>query len=246
MNNLLVMTKMRDIELSDNMMLFVAVICIVLAIWFNIFIRKHSLYFINNKKTDKVMRVTLTIIGIFYLSFDLFQDIFVYNQLPIYRLPIQLCSLTSVIFLLFLNSDKFKKLHSAFMIYALFGAILALLLSTSPPYPFRLTFWHYYIGHMSILVSYIYYMHVHDSKPEYKNMIKAEIFIVLFALLVALPINLMIGSDYLFIGPAGMESIPLLNIFGEWPTMLLIYMPLMIMVLAIPIVILYFKEKKQH
>ncbi len=174
----------------------------------------------GNEKVYKIFRITLTIIGISYLIYDPIRTTYLNSRFPYDKLPLHLCSLTTVSYLLFLNFKQFDFLQKWTFNFSIFGVLLALFLSTAKMDVDCYAFWNYYIGHITIVIAYVFYMVYNSSSSSWRDFMYGNALLAAVSLVIIVPINLVLDTDYMFLGP----NVDQIQVFGDWPLGLILIM----------------------
>ncbi len=188
------------------------VILIVFAISFYFYKNKQELK--KNEDFYRKFRMGLVFIGLFYLSFDPLIE-YMNTGMVIRKLPIQVCSLSTVIYLVAFYSKSGKWLQRSTIYLAYIGAIAAIIFPVTTNDMATLNFWVYYIGHICILVALSYSVIVEENIPVWQDVLKGSILIVAVGYCIMLPLNGVLGTNYFFIGEYSFETISYLQMFGS-------------------------------
>ncbi len=209
-----------------------------------------GLYFYNNRKrlkNDELffrrLRLSLTIIGIFYLTFDPFRE-YLSHGVIIQKWPLQICSLSTVIYIFAFYTDFGKYVQRSVVYLSFIGAVAALLFSTSTDQVFTIRFWSYYIGHAAIVIAIMYMVIVQENIPKWQEVKNGSIATFFIAFFIMLPINEHFGTYYFFVGERSFNNIPILKIFGEWPDALYSFTIFAVLLLSSFVYINYRLEQK--
>ncbi len=223
MNNLFSIIKRPDnpIYLDDNTfflinMIFVAVI-IVIAILFKIYqdeIRESETF-------NKVFRYVFVTGGILYLSYEPILYILRDNKIPYGVLPLQICSLLSVVYILALYKDKYLFLFRYTFFLSFFAVFFALFLSTANRTVNYYHFWNYTFGHSAIFVANMYIFIIKGMRFTPLDVVKGILLLFAIAIFICIPINMLLDTTYMFLHPSSVDRIEILQLFGKWPTLLI-------------------------
>lgn len=196
----------------------------------------------NNQKADRIIRITMIVIGINYLTYNMFKYQYDYNVfIPIGSLPLEMCSFAAMIFILvFWKEDLNFLLKWAFHI-GMIATLLAFLLYAGDIVFNAISFWDYVIGHSAIFLGYIYLLFVKGYSINWKDTVKGSIALVVIAFTIIVPFNMLTDRSYFFLGPN--ETNGVITSFGEWPNRLLPIMVTLFFVMALCTGIAYLLSK---
>ncbi len=99
--------------------------------------------------------------------------------------------------------------------------------------PGRIAFWGFWIGHLVILAVPVYDVAVRGFRPTWRDYGVALAALVLYAIVV-IPVNLLVGGNYGFIGPDLPGRPTLMDHLGDWPMRLVPLFGLAVIGLALP------------
>ncbi len=191
-----------------------------------ILLYRNRVFIKNNKKLEKRLTRLISIIGVIVCSFPFINSFFRADQSVLTRLPLSLCSLNTIIYILALNFKKLEFLHKYMFWFALIGVAFAFIpgVSTNTIYWQNYEFFNYMLWHDMIIVGFFYLLVIRESRPNFKDVLLGSSFLALTTLSIMLPINYFVEGYYMYVGP---YSDPSINIFGPWPStlisMLLVY-----------------------
>lgn len=97
----------------------------------------------------------------------------------------------------------------------------------------HIKFWLYWINHMQIVGCAVYDLVVLRYRPAWPDFRKAVWLTFLYAIVLMVPFNWWLGTNYAYTGPSQPNSTTILDALGPWPRRLLLIMPLAALVLFI-------------
>jgi hypothetical integral membrane protein (TIGR02206 family) len=129
-------------------------------------------------------------------------------------LPLQLCDLSLFLTIAVLLTRK-QLLSELLYYWGLGGATQAMLTPSIGPYTFpHFVYYQYFISHWAILFVCAYILAVENFRPSRGSVVRTFLITNAYAALI-FPINLLIGSNYLFLN--WKPEISLLDLLGPWP-----------------------------
>lgn len=132
-----------------------------------------------------------------------------------YNFPFHLCSAATIICAVMLYKNSYNIFRLAYF-WGLGGAIPALMTPDLSGYNYpHYVFFKYFILHGLIVISVIYMTVVHRYKLNIRSVIRAFIYLNIFALFV-IPVNIITGGNYLFLCRKP-EAVTPLDYLGTWP-----------------------------
>ncbi len=152
-----------------------------------------------------------------------------YWQMPgrfdaVTTLPLQMCHLTSLIAsaVLITRHDTLR----AILYFWAFGLCTQALITPSliepPSSP---VFWAFWFLHGFVMLAAIYDLAVHGFRPAWRDYRIACLASAAYVVVV-LPIDLLLGANYGFLGPSTALHPSIVDLLGPWPRRLLIIVPL--------------------
>jgi hypothetical integral membrane protein (TIGR02206 family) len=213
-----------------------------------LFITSFFILRFNIKYIDKILAIALIIqvlaFNIFYLS----TNSYIITQ----YLPFHLCTISAFLAIIALIT-KSKFFINILIFWGLIPAFLAILLPDIGPNDGILTFrfWEFFTSHIVIVLSSIYFLkksEIEVVKIWLRQALKAYFVLFFFSLIFILPLNLILGSNYMYImsrSRFGIDFIP----SGIWhaPTLfILTFIVFIIQALAIYLVKKIFKSIKAN
>ena len=145
-----------------------------------------------------------------------------------YNLPIQLCGISSLICCVLPFIKKKDKLFQFVYYTGVIGGIMAILTPQMNYFDGSLRYYlNYYVSHSLIIVLPIFmFLHLDLKLPKFSWF---KIWIHLNILMaIIMPINFLLDSNYMYVNAAPEVSNPL--VIGEWPSYLLIWEPLVMII----------------
>jgi hypothetical integral membrane protein (TIGR02206 family) len=137
-------------------------------------------------------------------------------------LPLQACDISGLLapFALLTLS---RWLRAILYFWAFAFATMAFIQPTLTQGPGHVVFWAFWIAHMAILGCAVYDIAVLSFRPDWSDLGRAAVAAIAWAAVV-LPIDLMLGANYGYIGnpPVGTRIPPLVEAFGPWPQRLVV------------------------
>jgi hypothetical integral membrane protein (TIGR02206 family) len=139
-------------------------------------------------------------------------------------LPLQMCHITSLIAsaVLLTRNDTLR----AVLYFWAFGLCTQALITPSllepPTSPI---FWAFWFLHGFVLLAAIYDLAVHGFRPHWREYRVACIAAAVYVAVV-LPVDLLLGANYGFLGPSKPLHPSIVDLLGPWPQRLLIIVPL--------------------
>ncbi|MBL8762395.1 MAG: YwaF family protein, partial [Phycisphaerae bacterium] len=97
----------------------------------------------------------------------------------------------------------------------------------------HIKFWLYWINHMQIVGCAAYDLVVLRYRPAWPDFLKAAWLTFLYAIVLMVPFNWWLGTNYAYTGPSQPNSTTILDALGPWPRRLLLIMPLAAGVLCV-------------
>ena len=156
------------------------------------------------------------------------------------NLPLHLCSISNLIVCFILFIPKNQKLFEFLFYCGLWGGLMAILTAQINDYDGSLfKYLQYYLSHGTIILIPLY-MFYHLGYKITKFSWLRVLFILNLLMLVIMPINFNLGSNYMYLREAPDIKNPL--VFGEWPYYIINW-ELFILVLFY-LTYLFFKKQK--
>jgi|GEM_PF-1702742 len=194
--------------------------------------------FKGNQKLEKRFRYIVGIVfTVVYASHYLLRfSIYGFDTII---LPFQLCSI-SMFFAILLLFTKNRTVY-AFVLYA--GVLGGLISLFTPVIGYNSAYYRYYqfyIAHILLIMTPIYYMSVHDYYPSKKETINAFLILQTLAIFMGF-FNYFTNSDFMFIfvDPAKITKFPVIKYFGGIP-----YYLILVEITGILLFVLLFKVTK--
>ena len=132
---------------------------------------------------------------------------------PSLHLPMHLCYFVGVITPLFMTYRLFACFE--FVYYCAFSGVLQACVSPADvaTYP-HFDFFRFWLLHTGVLLSVVYAIAVYGMWPTWRGIVTTWLWVFVF-LLVAIPVNLLLNANYLYI--CHKPPLSLLNYMGPWP-----------------------------
>lgn len=150
---------------------------------------------------------------------------------PATTLPLQLCHLTSVIASLVLLTRR-HDLRAVLYFWGIGLCTQALLTPSLTDPPASIWFWAFWFQHGFIMAVVVYDLAVRRFRPTWRDYGLACAVSAAYAAAV-LPLNLLLGANYGFVGNTRPDNPSIVDLLGPWPERLLIIVPLVAIVLAL-------------
>ena len=132
-----------------------------------------------------------------------------------YTLPLQLCSITTILTAVLLVT-KSKKLYEVIYFWGIGGAIQALLTPEIGIYTYpHFRYFEFFIAHGTIIAGCLFMTFVEGYRPKLKSVWKSMIVLNIYALFVGI-FNKIVGANYMFLC-AKPEVSSIMDILGPWP-----------------------------
>lgn len=143
---------------------------------------------------------------------------------PLTTLPLQMCHITSLIACaVLLTRDNTLR---AILYFWAFGLCTQALITPSllepPTSP---VFWSFWFLHGFVMLAAIYDLAVNGFRPHWRDYRVACIASIAYVAAV-LPVDLLLGANYGFVGPSKPLNPSIVDLLGPWPQRLLIIVPL--------------------
>jgi len=214
----------------------IALIFTLLVFTFTIIFRKK----IKNWKYEKTLRMVTVSVAIFFeLAYKLWV-IYVGENVLENVFSLDLCAI-SLYMAWFLFFTKKKVVFNILYFFSL-GALASLLFPDFGTYgPDHMRYYHYFIVHIFIIWSVVYYIAVYDYKIKFKDCIKSFV-ILMGSGIVVLGVDLLLNVNFMFLKEKPGVGTPL-DYFGDWP-MYIIGLVILIIVLFLLIYLPWMFVKK--
>jgi len=160
---------------------------------------------LRNYKHEKVVRYSIVTFAMitelifFWWMFTTeahysFKEFFVDKSM----LPIHACAM-ALWLMVYAGYTKNQKVFRIGFYLAIMGPLLTLFAGTVDYSLDRFRYWHFYQGHINTFVIAHYLMFVNKLKISKGDWKRATIFVYIIAVFLAIPINAITGSDYLYV-----------------------------------------------
>lgn len=114
-----------------------------------------------------------------------------------HSLPLDLCTI-NIYGSIILMFTKNRKLFNIIYFWG-FGALLSIIFPDILFGPDRYRYYQFFYAHMGFLWIYMYMIFVHGFNPNVKQFIRSSGYLFVLAILIVLPINILIGENYMFV-----------------------------------------------
>ena len=206
-----------------------------------------SLLYILKNKSDRDKKIFRLILGCFALILQISYDIWLIvneNFTIKESLPLNICSVSLIlVFILFLTKNRI--VFSVQYFWGIIGSSYALIFPNIIHNFPHFRFVEYFLAHGVILFSVFYFLFIEKYTITIKSAVAAYIFSV-FYLGIVFVINLIIGSNYLFLMKKP-QFASFLDLFGDYYRFgLLLVILIMFIVLYIPFILrgIYMRNRK--
>lgn len=163
-------------------------------------------------RTRRGMAVFLISQMVFWRMVFLFQ-----GEFSLLRdLPFHLCGFSALLLTLYLLQEN-QELFNILFYWVLSGSVLALLipdLRVDFPHP---RYFSMFVSHGTSLFILLYLVVVERKIPNENSYFKAIRWLILYGLILAWPINLVSGSNYLFLRHVPKVDFTLIDLLPRWP-----------------------------
>ncbi len=146
-------------------------------------------------------------------------------------LPLQMCHWTSLAAGIYLATG-WARLRPLLYFWGLGLCTQALVTPVLREGPSDPIFWHFWLTHGMIIVATTYALCAEQYRPSWRDYRIACLGAFFYALAV-LPVNLLIGSNYGFLGKSKPDQPTLVDLLGLWPHRLVVIVALVAGVMAI-------------
>ena len=131
-----------------------------------------------------------------------------------HSLPLDLCTI-NIYGSLILMFSKNRKLFNIIYFWG-FGALLSVLFPDILYGPDRYRYYQFFYAHMMFIWIYMYLIFVHGFNPTMKQFFRSCGVLFILAIGIVLPINLLIGENYMFVVQADGTPLYLIEGFGQF------------------------------
>ena len=131
-----------------------------------------------------------------------------------HMLPLDLCAINIYLSTVLIFS-KNRKLFGIIYFWG-FGAVLSVVFPDIPYGPDRLRYFQFFYAHMMFLWIYMYMIFVHQFYPTVKEFIRSCIVLFVLAIGIILPINFLLGENYMFVVSADGTPLELYEPLGQF------------------------------
>lgn len=139
-------------------------------------------------------------------------------------LPLQMCHITSLIASAVLLT-RYRKLRAILYFWTFALSTQALLTPSLAEPPTSPVFWGFWFLHGFVMMTAIYDLAVYGFRPAWRDYGTACVASAAYVAAV-LPVNLLLGANYGFIGRSKPLNVSIVDWLGPWPERLLIIVPL--------------------
>ncbi len=150
---------------------------------------------------------------------------------PLETLPLQMCHWTALLSGIYL-ATRWRWIRPLLYFWG-FGlctqALLTPVLAEGPHDPI---FWHFWLSHGMIIVATIYALVAEQYRPSWHDY-RIACLAALFYAGAVLPVNIMIGSNYGFLGPSKPDRPTIVDFLGAWPMRLVAIAAIVAAVMAL-------------
>ena len=150
---------------------------------------------------------------------------------PVTTLPLQMCHITSLIASLVLLTRN-NTLRAILYFWAFALCTQAMITPGLIDPPSSLVFWSFWFLHGFVMMTAIYDIAVNGFRPTWRDYRIACIASATYVAVV-LPINLVLGANYGFVGKSKPLNPSIVDLLGPWPERLLIIVPLAALAMAL-------------
>ena len=143
---------------------------------------------------------------------------------PVTTLPLQMCHITSLIASAVLLT-RHRTLRAILYFWAFGLCTQAMITPSLIEPPSSPVFWSFWFLHGFVMMAAIYDLSVNRFRPAWRDYRTACIASAVY-IAVVLPIDLMLGANYGFVGKSKPLNPSIVDMLGPWPERLLIIVPL--------------------
>ena len=131
-----------------------------------------------------------------------------------HSLPLDLCAI-NIYGAIILFFTKNRALFNIIYFWG-FGALLSVLFPDIPFGPDRYRYYQFFYAHMMFLWIYMYMIFVHDYRPTVKQFLISCGVLFVLAIGIVLPINILLGENYMFVLASDGTPLELIEGFGQF------------------------------
>lgn len=169
---------------------------------------------LRDYKHEKALRYSIaSLLLLIELSLHLL-NIYNNNWVFSHSLPLQLCTI-NIYASIIIFFTKNKKLFYIVYFWG-FGAVLSVLFPDIFDGPDRYRYYQFFYAHMMFFWIYMYMIFVHDYRPKVKDFIRSCIVLFVLAVFIALPMNLLLNENYMFLIEPGGTPLELIYGYGAF------------------------------
>jgi hypothetical integral membrane protein (TIGR02206 family) len=150
---------------------------------------------------------------------------------PALTLPLQMCHVTSLIASLVLLTRN-NTLRAILYFWAFSLCTQAMITPSLVEPPTSHVFWSFWFLHGFVMMSAIYDLAVNRFRPAWRDYRVACVAAATYVAVV-LPVNLVLGANYGFVGPSKPLNPSIVDVLGPWPERLLFIVPLAALAMAL-------------
>ncbi|XMB85951.1 YwaF family protein [Mycoplasmatota bacterium WC44] len=160
---------------------------------------------LKNYRYEKILRYSFIV---FMIILEVIFHIWTYVYLAKYSLtsylfeysmiPFHVCAL-SLWLIIIIGFNKSQKLFKFTFFISIMGPLLTIFGGSVDFSYDRFRYWHFYQEHINTFILAIYMMYVHDLKIEKGDWLKAFQVLAVLAVILALPLNIFLGTDFMYI-----------------------------------------------
>jgi hypothetical integral membrane protein (TIGR02206 family) len=154
---------------------------------------------------------------------------------PVITLPLQMCHVTSLIasaVLLTRHDQQHRPLHAILYFWSFGLCTQAMITPSLIEPPTSPVFWSFWFLHGFVMMASIYDLVVYAFRPTWRDYGIACAASAAYVAVV-LPINILLGANYGFVGNSRALHPSIVDVLGPWPQRLLIIVPLAALVMAL-------------
>ncbi len=195
----------KTARLTGAVIIFLVVILVII-----LYLLKDNIT--ENTKVKNTFKILFTVTGLLYIFYDMirYQVIHIRGSTKytfINKLPLHICSLTAIAYIIFINKSNLYIIHQSTFAIAIIGVLIALLI-TPPPVNYKHTrFYHFYLGHSSIILAYMYFMYIYDSYPTIQDTLYGLLSLSFIELTILFPFNLLFKTNYGYINKSTLHKL---------------------------------------
>lgn len=186
----------------------VFILCLIFIVSVTIYVLRFRIMGMHAFKTVLLMGLILSEVS--YHFWAIYNDMWTAK----YFLPLQLCSINSLLSIVLLLTDN-RKLFGFVYLFGLTGAIQGLLTPELYQEPWHFRFIQYFIAHAFIVWTALYYAMIKSFRISWALFFMSFLWLNVYALGVYM-INFVIGANYMFLMKKP-ENASLMDYLGPYP-----------------------------